>query len=494
MSLLLPRRRIVRAAIYGFCLLLVLIASDLILVDVRREIRPGFDTTRIISPMLPDGSVDYLMAHDDLYSQGVTPENNAAVPLLLAFGRAALPSNQPTDGITDRIGMPHLPEQGDYYVRYDAFCKAHSADPEDDPFKTSPQLHWPVSFQPITAQWIKANQTPLDLIVQASNRSRYFIPLYGGTRLDTMAETLLPHLGILRDATRALLTRAVLRLAAGDTAGFQDDVLAVHRLARLIGQGTTLIEQLVAWGPLESGACRADRLAASRGKLSAEQLRSLADQITALGEMPSYLGSIDEGERYMGLELMQTIARAQPDRRAKVANLLLNGLHSSNGVPDFLAARIWPIPCEDAMRELNHYYDGLIAAARQRTYARRIASMNLLNDDVAKLRGRNAIVSLLSADWPVVEMMPYLNKCEEQFETTQVERRLTLTALALAAYKADHGDYPAGLGGLPCDSDDLFVDRPLTYSPNDKGYLLYSVGPNMTDDGGKGDDIAVNVP
>ena len=31
---------------------------------------------------------------------------------------------------------------------------------------------------------------------------------------------------------------------------------------------------------------------------------------------------------------------------------------------------------------------------------------------------------------------------------------------------------------------DLFTDKPLIYSRKGKGYILYSLGPNMKDDGG----------
>jgi RNA polymerase sigma factor (sigma-70 family) len=69
--------------------------------------------------------------------------------------------------------------------------------------------------------------------------------------------------------------------------------------------------------------------------------------------------------------------------------------------------------------------------------------------------------------------------------------------------KADHDSYPATLAELtpkdlatvPLDS---FSETPLRYAPTAKGYTLYSVGPNLNDDGGKdskpGDDVAANVP
>src|SRR5262245_58888361 len=112
MRLRLPRRRLWRTAIYFLCLILVLLAIDLLLIQWRRRIHSGYFTTRITAPLRDDGRIDYLTALEDFFSQGVTPENNAAPLLLRAFGRAALPSNQPENGITDRLGMRHLPKDG----------------------------------------------------------------------------------------------------------------------------------------------------------------------------------------------------------------------------------------------------------------------------------------------------------------------------------------------------------------------------------------------
>jgi hypothetical protein len=287
----------------------------------------------------------------------------------------------------------------------------------------------------------------------------------------------------------------VLRLTAGDAAGFQDDVLTVHRLARLLIQADTMIDQLVAWGPLESAACRVDRLAAASGKLSAVQLRSLSGQLAALGEIASYFHCIDEGERFMTLDCMQAIAFAPADRRARVANLVLSGFARPPGIPDF-AVRFWPIPCEAAMRELNHYCDGMLVAAQQSTYPKRVAAFNLWDDEITA-RKHNPITLCLSADMPLATILLSPIKLEQRCESARMERRLTLIALELTAYKSDHGAYPESLSDVPVDATDLFVDRPVVYTPNDKGYVLYSVGANMKDDGGSpgpGDDIVASVP
>ena len=89
-------------------------------------------------------------------------------------------------------------------------------------------------------------------------------------------------------------------------------------------------------------------------------------------------------------------------------------------------------------------------------------------------------------------------------EKTHALRRLAVVSLALAAWRAEKGSYPDKLDALSpavlkAVPQDPFTDKPLTYRRVGKGYVLYSVGPNMTDDGGikdfeKGaDDINLDV-
>src|SRR4051812_22822145 len=199
MKLRLPRRRIVRAAIYLVSLILIAIAIDMLLVEHWRTIYPAYDTTRITAPTQPDGSIDYQAAVEAHFSRGVTPENNAAIPIL-----QALPPNLTRDGIANRLGIPPLPDKGDYYITYEDYSHAHPGEDDDDP--SEPDVTWPVTIKPATVAWVKANEKPLALFVEASQRSRYFMPFNAGNRPTVMVSILLPHIKALRDLRRLLLT------------------------------------------------------------------------------------------------------------------------------------------------------------------------------------------------------------------------------------------------------------------------------------------------
>ena len=67
---------------------------------------------------------------------------------------------------------------------------------------------------------------------------------------------------------------------------------------------------------------------------------------------------------------------------------------------------------------------------------------------------------------------------------------LTKLAFALAEYRARHGSYPAKLADLvpkyvAAVPQDIFSGGALHYTLQGDGYLLYSVGPNGKDDGGR---------
>lgn len=73
----------------------------------------------------------------------------------------------------------------------------------------------------------------------------------------------------------------------------------------------------------------------------------------------------------------------------------------------------------------------------------------------------------------------------------QTQLNLAYTALLLERWRLRHGHYPATLTPLAQElgvtpPHDLIDGQPLRYRPlGDDGYLLYSIGENQVDDGGK---------
>jgi len=494
MKLRLPQRRAWRVAIYLGALLLVAVAVDLVVADARRSVRPGFMTTRIVQPRMADGSVDYAAALDQYFAQGVTPQDNAVIPLLQALGRQALATNQPPDAVTTALGMPPLPEAGEYFVAYGDFMRiqARPATREAVELELPQGFTYPAEVTPDVARWAKANDAALTKIVEATRRPRFYIPLFAGSRPLTLIETQLRHVKPLKEAGHALHARAIARLNEGDGAGFVADALALHRLARLLSQASTMVERIVGMS-IETAAARLTQRAAQSGKLAPQQARQLIDGLEALGPVPTYVDTIDRSERNLGLDVVQALSKLPPTE----AGRLLNKIDTRHTLPAW-TFRFLPIPYERTMREMNQAYDGMIAAARQRNYPERMATLSLWSIEVDREVQGGGYLNLLSADWAISLLLPMLQKATTTLESARMEYNLARVALSLAAFKAERGAYPATLAELspaylrevPIDT---FFEKPLSYARTANGYTLRSAGPNMKDEGGAGDDLAIET-
>ncbi|HEY3285354.1 MAG TPA: hypothetical protein VGN26_24030 [Armatimonadota bacterium] len=94
--------------------------------------------------------------------------------------------------------------------------------------------------------------------------------------------------------------------------------------------------------------------------------------------------------------------------------------------------------------------------------------------------------SLRNIEGPVVEAAWFYHA------NSRAQNGMAAVSLALRAYQLAHGAYPASLNALvpaylPSAPDDPFAAQPqsLRYRKQGNGYLLYSVGPDAKDDGGR---------
>jgi hypothetical protein len=225
----------------------------------------------------------------------------------------------------------------------------------------------------------------------------------------------------------------------------------------------------------------------------------MAGELAAMGDLRPLDEAVNISERFMWLDAVQFLAMSSPS----VAGRMVNSI--GGGMPVIEPPQAWwliPVPYEQSMRAANHYDDGMLAVFRLPSYPQRIEALRLWEDQ-AKSLGNHPLLRLVTADWMTAGILPSMLSAEEHVQSARMQNRLTQIALGLAAYKADHGGYPASpdalvpscLAAVP---NDLFSEKPVIYAPTQSGYTLYSVGPNMKDDGGKSqkpaDDIVASVP
>jgi hypothetical protein len=195
-----------------------------------------------------------------------------------------------------------------------------------------------------------------------------------------------------------------------------------------------------------------------------------------------------------------------------------------DGAPDprvnqMLKAIDW----DPALKNANRWYDRIAAALRMQDRSAREKQLNEIHRDLSLLRAKamdaGGLAQLLQGkekpdkalgeavgDVLISQLVPAFNKVQQAADRNEQAQRNLHIAFALAAYRSDHGAYPKRLGELTPTylshvPEDLFSGKALIYRPAEDGYLLYSVGPNGRDEGGRrydddppGDDLRVRLP
>lgn len=515
------------------------------------------ETTRLTEPLTDDGFVDYLAAINAKESEGVTVENNAAVSLLRAFGPGEIRESW-RDEYFKALGLNALPEQGEYVEQIGKFAERMFAPPiqglpdavrfderfnkkRDALFEQQGQAMskpWKWSELPRIAEWLKANEKPLEHIVEASRRSRYYTPYLSPGDDDDhyplLISVLLPTAQESRTAARLLTARAMLHLGEGRVEEAQKDVLACHRLGRLVGSGPTLIEGLVGIA-LDAMAAKCDYEIAEHGNLTAAQAEAFRKEIAELPPLPDMAEKMDEFERLMYCDAVVYIARRGPDELFNSLGLINalslvsyvqppNGAGGNDAMKRFLMNAVvdWDVVLEIG----NEWYDRMVAAARQPTRAERVAAMEQINEEIQTLHadmqhpkwfakrlavgffaGKSARKVNGEAMGRVMVglLLPAVSAATEAVDRQQQRVELAQLAYALAGCRADYSAYPDQLSDLapkyiPAVPVDVYSAKPLIYQRQGDGYVLYSVGKNLKDDDDatfdsepRGDDITVRT-
>jgi hypothetical protein len=498
-------------------------------------------TTHITEPLGPDGLPDYEQFVLDISREGVTPENNAAVLLWQALFPGEV-DPQFHAALAAELGLEAIPSEEEALTalshatteaRIAAFLKkrdnsnANTGSPTDDSTLDAAEqsalaadvemydgLHsaveklvnrvktrpWTSDQVPPVAEWVAENQVPLDLIIEASRRPRYYAPsptLLNKDR-DLLISMLLPHVQSVREAARALPARAMLSLGEGRADEAWQDILAVHRLSRLLTQGHTLVEHLVAIA-MSDIACDDTVALVDHPGLTPEQARQVQRDLAALPNFAGMARCLDQTERACALDAFVRIGTGGGGELfSAVAG---GGDDVGNNVFNVISVD-WNI----VLRDTNRWYDRLAAAARMPDRQKRETALAQIDADLQQIvvemrtpshllagvvsrQQRSRIVSgmMLGLFLPAVTAA---TNAEDRANTTL---ELTRLAAALAVHRAEHGDYPEKLDELvPRALDklpvDLYNSSPFSYKREGQGYLLYTLGENGNDDGGSHKD------
>lgn len=477
------------------------------------------ETTWFSEPLRPDGFVDYLAAVNRHFSKDITAENNACVLLYQAMGPRPEGNRQP-DRFFQLMGVEPLPDEGKYFQGLGKWLDGRPDAKVDvnavyDMQSKSSERPWKTDEFPLIAAWLKDNERPLQTVAAATERPRYFSPLVtSDAKPDaSLIEVLLPGVQKSRELARALASRAMWELAEGSQVDAWRDLMTMHRLGRLVGQGPTLIEYLVGVA-IESMAINGEMRFLSETKPSAKLLATYRKQLDRLPARAAVAKKIETGERSMFLDVAHRMARGQMGLQE-----IADG--GENSLLEKLAegAIFQTVDWDQLLKSANKWYDRIAEVSRKPDYLERSAAIKKFDQElkqvVAKNRGPGAFLALLGGKPAITQTMSDVLISLLLPAVTQVlgaEGRVIMRmqslelAFALAAWRSEHDSYPESLDALAPKyiatiPNDVFNGQPLKYERAADGYRFYSVGQNEQDDGGRsfddnprGDDLVVRMP
>ena len=503
----------------------VLLVS-LLLVGTADDLPPeprlplGKETTFVTGPLDKHGYIDYEAALNAALRQGITREKNANVALVQLMG----PTPEGAELSPEYwkwLDIPPPPRGGDYFLGFGTFNERLQLTGEqlealnDFQDRVTLRVWVPADCAPLAA-WLAVNDKPLTRAREAVKRPEYFNPLVSLRKEgdpSNLIGALLPTVQRCREMGFSLAARATLRVGEKKFDEAWNDILACHRLGRLVGRGGTLIEGLVGIAVCRR-ASNATLVYLEHADLTAAQIRERLQELHALPPWAPPADKIALLERMSALDMLQLIRRGNGEG--------LRFIFDDNEVPtrDDLKA-LERLDWAPALQTVNRWYDRHTEALRIEDRARREKAFQNLEEELIearKVRSPAAFVKLLASkdgnaatgkkvgDVLASLTVPAVRRVQQrQDQAVQVERNLHV-AFALAAYRADTGRYPGKLADLApryltAVPGDLFTGEALIYKPSAEGYLFYSVGPNGKDDGGRGpdddppgDDSGVRMP
>jgi hypothetical protein len=306
------------------------------------------------------------------------------------------------------------------------------------------------------------------------------------------AAILLPHLAALKHVCQILQLRASAALALGQTEQASNDVNLILYIANATCNEPILITHLVRRAELQMAIQPlAEGLAEKRwSERQLGQVQERLEQFNLCAEMKRAL----EGERaLLGCPIIESMRRS-PDKYR-----LFSELGESSGSPTTgldLRGLLWvAVPSGwFYLEELNYsrtFQDHLLPVIDVSNRVIKPAETDKAAAQVSALTSNTPVSLLLHHRVFSGLLLPGLNGVFQKTAFAQCGLDMAIMACALERYRLAHGELPQNLELLVPQfvahpKHDVINGQPLRYRRLESGgYLLYSVGWNGTDDGGK---------
>ena len=347
----------------------------------------------------------------------------------------------------------------------------------------------------LIGKWLNDNKEILDSLIAGTNKPYYWLKYEG----EDMMSVVMPNLANFRRLTYSLRCRVWLSAEQGRYESTFDDIKSCYRLGQHLRGDKTLIEQLVGIA-IEAVAVQTLRDILSEHQFDSAILAKLQQDFEQMISDEDFVVSFKAEKLFM----YDVIQRCFTEDRLGGGHLYLGRLvsisESWSEVPEYsipliicrtiLSPQTWPgaikvlfiHPNKQESREMaDRCYDFWERVACKSPAQIRAENIDIQKESLEIVKG-NILLTMLA---------PALGRVIEISYRLPADVKSTLTIIAILRYRQQIGDYPENLDNLieagylkelPMDP---FSDKPLVYKKTDDDFILYSVGLNFEDDGGK---------
>ena len=504
--------------------LLISISGTLPVDAAEPAIKVSKHTTRFTAPVNDDGSVDFAEAVNLHFEGDLKPDENSAVVLYSILGPEP-DGIRLSDEFFERLGMLVPADDGEYFQGLGGWLKTENggnavSERYYELDRIAHSAPWQKEDAPEVAQWLDAMKPQLERLNAAVQCPGYFLPLIRSLDEDEneglLISILFPGVYASRSLARALVRRANLAMGEERFSDARDDLILCMKLGRHVGQGAMLVERLVGIAA-EVTAKQAMLKWIELAKPDRAAVQEIRRELEGMLPLPDMAESVAVGERAAFLDVASSLAF----QRSNVRELLLIDGDEVT-IQNVQLAAGFAIDWNLALRQGNAWYDRMAAAMRQPTRPLRQSASGQIEAELRKLAGeisdpkkwvqalvpgraKKTITEQMSSAL-IALLLPAVSAAGTAADRCAQSHANLDLALALSAFHKENSEYPEKLEQLvpkfinkvPAD---LFVRGALKYQRTVDGYLVYSQGPNTTDDKGRwydddpaGDDISIRMP
>ena len=332
---------------------------------------------------------------------------------------------------------------------------------------------------------IEKNVQTYELLEQAAAKPQCAFPMDSSGQ-EMMAGMLVPHLSGMRALARLVIARAAYRFYTKDTDGMIKDIQRLYQMIRALDHDVMLIGGLVRVAMLAMTHEFAEKVVLS----GSADLATLGRIRTLAAENSKY---IPRTEKYIGYEKIFGITTCKQifkhsgmdmDMYNEILGLRIGGIENIDSDGKAAVGKLFSILYPDRLmiRDMERFYDRLIE----------IVSLPYL--EMVELHGKDFDERLFETipDWNIIARMllPALSRTKTAMTKCKAKFSLIQLLCMLREFQLQNKKWPRKLDEIAEASAilDPFTGKGFLYKRSAHGFVLYSAGPNMKDDGGTGKD------